>query len=248
MKNFILAALLLVAGAQAAPAPAADGEARRRMLRGQTAMKVAKSAEDFIVAAKEFDAASAADPKLAGAAYNAGVAYEKGGDAATAITRFNAYLAAAPKAKDAQAVKDRVVGLEFLAEKAADMSGCWRDVEYKPVPGQLEEECTFVIEKNGEKGFRVRPWLEKVDKSGNGVPSHVRMSVLEQSIDGRKARFLLSGVVVFEKNGQEMSPSRSIYDLTLSPDGSRFNGTLHYIWSELKIDKTSQSVLARNVK
>lgn len=243
--SFSVGPLLIAVGlAAAAPssAPPSVTESRRHMLRGKAAMKSAKTPEDFVVAAKEFEAAAAANPKLAEASYNAGVAYEKAGDPASAIARFNAYLAAAPKAKDAPSVRDRVIELEFLAEKAADASGCWRAPDFKPLPDGTNmsdpEYCGFVVERLPDGRHMVRVWREIVAMGQD----HERLTLLSQVVEGRRFRFTIASAVV-TRHGEVKSTLE--YDLNLTPDGKRFKGTLHEVTRFFKRDTTIPVEFAR---
>lgn len=174
MKLGIFTLLLFAAVVHAAPVPsskkaaapsAVSDEARRHLMRGRAAMKDAKDAAGFLDAAKEFEAAAAAAPGMPEALYNAGVAYEKAGDPASAMKQFKAYLDAAPKAKDARAVKDRIFELEYRAEKAADISGCWQDDDWENDATMVQtygaDWCRFVIAKTSGGSFIVKPFKER---------------------------------------------------------------------------------------
>lgn len=113
-------------------------EAMKHMYRGQAAMEVAKDVADFQDAIGEYKKAIRYAPKWADAWFNLGVAQEKAGNYADAITSFRKYLDLSPKAPDSNQVKGRIYKLEYKQEKAAqqqaeevkkseriDLSGDW---------------------------------------------------------------------------------------------------------------------------
>ncbi len=100
------------------PPPAVPEEARRFSIRGQIAIKEAKSAADFDEAAKEFGKALRLAPWWADGYINQGVALEKAGKFNEAARALKFYLLAAPNAPDAQNVRDQIYALEYRQEKA----------------------------------------------------------------------------------------------------------------------------------
>jgi tetratricopeptide (TPR) repeat protein len=84
------------------------------------AFKNAKTDSDYSDAAKQYDKALLLAPWLAADYFNCGVAHEKAGENKEAIRNFNLYLPAAPNAEDALAVKRRIGGLQYAAQKAQD--------------------------------------------------------------------------------------------------------------------------------
>lgn len=100
------------------PPPAIPEEARRFSVRGQIAVKEAKSPSDFDNAAKEFDKALRVAPWWADSYINQGVALEKAGKFGEAARALKLYLLAAPSAADAQNVQDQIYALEYRQEKA----------------------------------------------------------------------------------------------------------------------------------
>ena len=100
------------------PPPAVPEEARRFSVRGQVAIKEAKSPSDFDEAAKEFGRALRVAPWWADGYINQGVALEKAGKFTEAARALKFYLLAAPNAPDAQNVRDQIYALEYRQEKA----------------------------------------------------------------------------------------------------------------------------------
>jgi tetratricopeptide (TPR) repeat protein len=82
------------------------------------AFKNAKSSSDFSDSAKQYEKALVLAPWLAADYFNCGVAHEKAGENKEAIRSFSTYLIAAPNADDALAVKKRIGGLQYAAQKA----------------------------------------------------------------------------------------------------------------------------------
>ncbi|MHB8412239.1 MAG: hypothetical protein ACYDDI_09875 [Candidatus Acidiferrales bacterium] len=98
------------------PTPDAATEAEGA---AEYAFKNAKVNSDFSDAAKQYEKALLLAPWLAADYFNCGVAYEKAGEDKDAIRSFNLYLLAAPNADDAQAVKKRIGGLQYVEQKKA---------------------------------------------------------------------------------------------------------------------------------
>jgi len=108
----LLAATCLSALAQSIPE-----EAQRRMIRGQTAVEMARTPEDYELAIREFREAVRLAPEWADPYYNLGLVQEKNGHYKDAVTSFQEYLRLAPNAPDAAAVRSQIYRLEFKAEQ-----------------------------------------------------------------------------------------------------------------------------------
>ncbi len=98
------------------PAPAVPEAAERNMARGTAFFTRASDATGYKKAISEFEAAANAAPWLALAYYNLGVVQEKAGFYNEAIQSLNFYLMAAPDAKNARDVKNKIYALEADAE------------------------------------------------------------------------------------------------------------------------------------
>ena len=83
------------------------------------ALKDAKSTADFALAAEQYEKALLLAPWHADYYYNLGLCQEKAERFTDAVRNLKLYLAAAPSAKDAEKVQERIGGLEFVAEKHA---------------------------------------------------------------------------------------------------------------------------------
>jgi tetratricopeptide (TPR) repeat protein len=99
------------------PAPEIPEEAQRHLGRGQAAVEIAKTSEDFFLAISEFKKVLRLAPWLANAYFNLAVVQEKAGQFNEAMQNYKLYLLAAPSASDAQEVKTRIYGLELKAER-----------------------------------------------------------------------------------------------------------------------------------
>ena len=101
------------------PAPAIPEEAKRHLVRGKAAFKGAKEARDFNDAADEFKKALLYAPWIAEGYYNLGVIQDKAGLYADAMQNLKFYLIAAPKAPDAEKIKELIYEIEYRKDKAA---------------------------------------------------------------------------------------------------------------------------------
>jgi tetratricopeptide (TPR) repeat protein len=90
--------------------------------RANFAIKNASSAADFMAAAEAYTKASLIAPWVSDYYFNQGVAYEKAGRFDQAIAAFGWYLKAESRAKDANAVHERIGGLKYAKERATQQS------------------------------------------------------------------------------------------------------------------------------
>jgi len=100
------------------PRPATPDDAIMAEGAAEYAFKNAKANSDFADAAKQYEKALVLAPWLAVDYFNCGVAHEKAGENKEAIQSFSLYLLAAPNSDDAVAVKKRMGGLQYAAQKA----------------------------------------------------------------------------------------------------------------------------------
>ncbi len=98
------------------PGPSVPEDAERSIVRGTSFFQKATEITGYKKAIKEFETATNAAPWLAVAYYNLGVAQEKAGLYAEAIQNLKYYLMAAPDAKNARDVKDKIYALEVDVE------------------------------------------------------------------------------------------------------------------------------------
>lgn len=97
------------------PSPGLPEEAARRMARGTAAFQDAKSATDYQISAREFDAATNAAPWLADAYFNLGMAQDKAGDYSAAIRSLKLAVLADPQSRE---TKSLLYQVEFRLEQA----------------------------------------------------------------------------------------------------------------------------------
>ena len=90
------------------PSPSIPEEAERSVVRGAAFFQKATDANGYKKAIAEFEAATNSAPWLAVAYYNLGVAQEKAGLYAEALQSLKFYLMAAPDAKNARDVKNKI--------------------------------------------------------------------------------------------------------------------------------------------
>ena len=98
------------------PAPAIPEDAERSVVRGTSFFQKATDGAGYKKAIAEFEAATNSAPWLALAYYNLGVAQEKAGLYKEALQSLKFYLMAAPDAKNARDVKNKIYALEVDAE------------------------------------------------------------------------------------------------------------------------------------
>ena len=98
--------------------PELPESAERNMARGAAYFSKASELSGYKKAINEFEAASNEAPWFALAYYNLGVAQEKAGLYAESIQSLKFYLLAAPEARNAREVKNKIYELEVDAEDA----------------------------------------------------------------------------------------------------------------------------------
>lgn len=130
-------------------------EARRHMVRGETAVEMAKTPEDYEQAIKEFQEATRIAPDWAAPYYNLGLVQEKAGKLKEAIISLNRYVQLSPNAPDTAKVREFIYKLEYKAEQeitrqdALDIYGSLPD----PAKWDLSGE-TSAVYRSCLKGFR----------------------------------------------------------------------------------------------
>lgn len=126
MSRFFLLFMVLCCALPVHADPRED--ARHFLLRGMAALEMAKTADEYGLAAEEFRSATVADPSMPEAWYNLGAVLEKTGDLEGARTALARYVELAPQAADAQTVRDRLVKLEYRRDReliSAKLNGKW---------------------------------------------------------------------------------------------------------------------------
>lgn len=100
------------------PFPIVPEDAERYMVRGETAIDLAKESKNYNDAIAEFEKAVLSAPWNGSAYFNLAVALELSGDFNAAIKNYKFYLLAEPDASDAKEVKAKTYALEFKQENA----------------------------------------------------------------------------------------------------------------------------------
>ncbi len=101
------------------PAPVVPEEARRSMVKANTALKEAKDAKGYDRAISQYNEALLTAPWWAEAYFNLAKTLELRQRYGDAIKNYQWYLLAAPQAEDARAVKDKIYEIEEKKEEKA---------------------------------------------------------------------------------------------------------------------------------
>jgi formylglycine-generating enzyme required for sulfatase activity len=112
-------------------------DARLSLKRGMAMLKLASGDDDIAKAEAELDKAIEAAPWWGDAYFNRGLVREKLKEPLEAISDLKVYLKIAPKAKDAEAVGDKIITLEVQAEKTPAKHGRTgkAGIEWVKIPG-----------------------------------------------------------------------------------------------------------------
>lgn len=100
------------------PALVVSEDADRFMVRGKTAIELAKESKDYENAIAEFNKVTLAAPWLSAGYFNLALAQELSADYFSAIKNYKFYLLAEPDAADAKDVKTKTYELEYKNEQA----------------------------------------------------------------------------------------------------------------------------------
>lgn len=109
--------LCLIIVAQFAGAQTISEEARRYMARGQAAIEMARSPEEYGDAIKEFEKAARLAPDWPDPFFNLALLQEKTGRFKEAVVSLREYLRLAPNSPDAAKMRERLYKLEYKAEQ-----------------------------------------------------------------------------------------------------------------------------------
>jgi hypothetical protein len=109
--------LILFFGIASSFGQTVSDEAKRHFDRGMAAVEMAKTAEDYGPAIKEFEQAAKLAPDWPDVYYNLGMVQEKAGKYSDAVTNLTQYLRLAPNATDAETVKSLINKLEFKKDQ-----------------------------------------------------------------------------------------------------------------------------------
>lgn len=127
-----------------ADAQSVSAEARRYVVRGETAEEMAKTTEDYSAAIAEYQKAAQLAPNWPVPFYRLGLVQEKAGNLNEAIKNLRRYLQLAPNAPDAAKIRDYVYKLEYKAEQVLT------------VPQIIDALTSFMGWENKNVGVRFR--------------------------------------------------------------------------------------------
>jgi len=188
--SLLFSALLL----SAVSVQAVSEEARRHMARGDAAMEMAKSPEDYEAAIKEFQKAARLAPGWADPYYKLALVQEKAGKFREAITSLNRYLQLAPNALDGAKVKDLIYKLEYKAEQVLsvpaiiDVLVSFSNKElWKKVGGEcfMDKQFSFIKYKDNNS-VEVPVWwnydYERPDPKGGWEPKEIEGPMLKWAL------------------------------------------------------------------
>ncbi len=136
-------------------------EAQRYFVRGLTAVKMAKSQDDYIAAINQFEHATRLAPDWAEAWFNLGRVQEKAEKFREAVVSLTRFLQLAPNDQDAPNVKTLIYELEYKAEKVLSIpeiidvlvSFGHTEKGWVMVQGDCFHEHQFNFIKLGSEGF-----------------------------------------------------------------------------------------------
>lgn len=92
-------------------------EAKKYYYRGQAALEIAKTNEDYSAAINEYNEAAKLAPNWADVYFAIGQVYEKMGKYADAIQNYKKYLELSPNAQNAETVRATIYKLEYKEEQ-----------------------------------------------------------------------------------------------------------------------------------
>jgi tetratricopeptide (TPR) repeat protein len=228
------------------PEPAMPEEAERFMARGTAAVKDAKTDQDFKDAAAEFEKATVAAPWLANAYYNLAVAESKAGDYAGAARNLRFYLLVAPNAPDAKDAKNLMYEMEYKQEKAGKdrAEQARREEELARKKREEDARAAKLQDLEGEWLSQSGVVMIRISHSGssyqgdipdNGVwtvmhfqdgsPGKSITTLKSFSSSGKAVFYATEGWIKQDKSRQSFGPWRNNYNLTLSSDGMKLEGT-----------------------
>jgi tetratricopeptide (TPR) repeat protein len=130
--------LILFCGIASSFGQTVSDEAKRHFDRGMAAVEMAKTAEDYGSAIKEFEQAAKLAPDWPDVYYNLGMVQEKAEKYSDAVTNLKQYLRLAPNASDAETAKSLINKLEYRAEKQEEAR-----------PKEIKGDGRFISYNNG---------------------------------------------------------------------------------------------------
>lgn len=159
--RMILLAYCLIAMPQMVSAQSISDDARRHMARGQAAVEMAKSAEEYDPAIAEFQKAIELAPTWPNPYYNLGLVQEMSGKYKEAVASLKQYLMLDPNAPDAAKIQEQIYKLEYKAEQSLtvpeiiDVLVSFSGWETKNLQGCSPSRKEFQITRAGDDGVQV---------------------------------------------------------------------------------------------
>lgn len=172
------------------PAPAVPEEARRYRARGIAAFEIAKSPEDFKLALPEFQNAADVAPWWSDTYFNLAKVQEKTGDLKGAIGSYHFYLAADPKAKDAESIRTQSYKLEYMAEQMAKKDKAIAEQKAKEDEAKAKEES--VKRQRQAWAAEIVQWLTN-NYGGRVEKLHFADGMATNSNNGRRFQYSIIG-------------------------------------------------------
>jgi len=165
----------IVAIAATVTPPPIPEEAQRAMAQGQAAVRIAKTPSDLEEAEKQFTRSATIAPWWADAYFNLGVVKEKMRDLDDAMECFSLYLAAAPNAQDAEAVRTRIYELEHLKKRQAEADvyakRAYERIDAKDPQGAISaaQEAIRLDPESGWAHYRLAYALSEVNRNEESI-------------------------------------------------------------------------------
>lgn len=131
---------IIILAQKLTPPPAVPEEAEKYLMRGQGAVEIAKTPDDYLVAIAEFKKAARLAPWWADIYYNLGLVQDKAGLYADGIRSLKLCLKAAPNAPDAKKIELMIVKLEFKQEQAQKEASVNQQEEGKRQQAEQEKQ------------------------------------------------------------------------------------------------------------
>jgi tetratricopeptide (TPR) repeat protein len=189
------------------PPPTTPQQARDEMTKGIASSKLAKHTEDFRQAGEHFKKASVLAPWLSESYFNLSIVQEKQYKWDEAISSLEKYLIAAPDARDANAVKQKLAELDIEKEVSTGVAiynkGSkeyneailhWKKaIELYPQHPQIDQVYynigeAYMNQSNLDDAFKYMQKSMEVNPDANNAARYTNMGVvLDRRGDGAKA-------------------------------------------------------------
>src|SRR5208283_1264918 len=190
------------------PKPKVHLEADGLAGRAKYAIEHATSKADFVSAAEAFAKASLLAPWVPEYYFNQAIPLEKAERYDDAIKNFQWYLMAAPDAKDAKEVRERIGGLKYAREKATSEAATQAEAERQRAAAAASE----LERKAREEADPIRKLLRSLNLSG-GYRSFACSPTNIRDGNGVVESRLIRGCTEAEYNGRNWWESSAAVEL-----------------------------------